>query len=266
MQNSKDKRLRALRLVKSNDTDNGQPQLLMGSDNYYRKVESYATKIRSMSDVGEIIKVLDVVLSETRGLQFSDEVNAAQEQVKHAEGKIESLKDELEQLRELVQTDQMTGALNRRGMNEVFAREAARSDRHAHPLSLAILDLDDFKAINDTYGHAFGDRALIHLVSTAKETLRPSDAIVRFGGEEFVILLPDADTEEAMLVIRRLQNNLVKHCLVTDDEQLLPFTFSAGVASRSFSENQNALISRADNALYQAKRAGKNRIIPATLF
>lgn len=246
--------------------ENGRSKSLIGSEMYYRKVEGYAEKIRGMSDVDEIIKVLDIVLSETRELRLSDEVCAAQEQVKHAENKIESLKDELEQLRELVQTDQMTGALNRRGLNEVFAREAARADRHAHPLSLALLDLDDFKAINDTYGHAFGDRALIHLASTAREVLRPSDVIARFGGEEFVILLPDADTEEAILVIRRLQNSLVKHFLITDDEQLLPFTFSAGVASRSFSENQNSLISRADNALYQAKRAGKNRIMPAELF
>tara|TARA_R110002073_G_scaffold334987_1_gene525869 strand:- start:336 stop:1139 length:804 start_codon:yes stop_codon:yes gene_type:complete len=257
----KEKQVPPLRLIRATDHKNDQRKPLIGSDEYYTQVKGYAQQIRGMSDVSEIINMLDVVLSETKGLQLSDEVCAANEQVTLAEEKIGALKNELEQLRELVQTDQMTGALNRRGLNEVFTREAARADRNAQSLSVVMIDLDDFKQINDIYGHQSGDSALMHLVSIAKETLRPSDIIARYGGEEFVVLLPDAEIEAAVSVIHRLQNCLEKKCLVLAKDQSLPFTFSAGVASRSFGENQNSLISRADKALYQAKRTGKNRVV-----
>jgi diguanylate cyclase (GGDEF)-like protein len=205
------------------------------------------------------------VLSETRGLRFSDEVFTAQEQVKRAEQKIESLKSELEQLRGLVQTDQMTGAFNRRGLEDIFKREAARADRNAQSLGVVLVDLDNFKQINDNLGHQYGDSVLINFVTVAKETLRPSDIVARFGGEEFVILLPDVEMQDALTVIQRIQNNLTKNYSIQADNQILPITFSAGVALRSFGEHQNSVISRADKALYQAKRTGKNRAIPALI-
>ncbi|MDP1557318.1 MAG: GGDEF domain-containing protein [Nitrosomonas sp.] len=260
------KERRRLRLVKSADTirdpimtKNKKP--LIDSDAYYKQVEHYAQQIRGTSDVDEIISILDIVLSETKELHFSDEVCAAREQMQHAERKIELMKGELEQLRELVHTDQMTGAFNRRGLDEIFIREAARADRNEASLCVVLLDLDNFKQINDNYGHQFGDNALMHLVTIAKETLRPSDIIARYGGEEFVVLLPDIGLGEGMLVIRRLQNNLAKKCLPHIENQAIKITFSAGVAVREFGEHQNSAISRADKALYQAKHAGKNRVI-----
>ncbi|WP_293005105.1 GGDEF domain-containing protein [Nitrosomonas sp.] len=236
---------------------------MIDSEDYYKQVERYADQIRKTRNADEIIRILDVVLSETRGLKFSDEVFAAQEQVKRAERKIELLKGELEQLRGLVQTDQMTGAFNRRGLDEIFKREAARADRNAQSLGVVLIDLDNFKKINDNFGHQYGDSVLINLVTVAKETLRPSDIVARFGGEEFVILLPEVELEDALTIIQRLQNNLGKNFSLQIDNQSMPVTFSAGVALRSFGEHQNSVISRADKALYQAKRAGKNRAIPA---
>jgi len=258
----------SLRLVKSTDTAENSimsdsKKTTVDSEKYYKQVERYAQQIRGTNDVDEIINILDVVLSETKGLQFSDEVYAAREQVQRAEKKIELLKSELEQLRELVHTDQMTGAFNRRGFDEIFVREAARSDRNDISLCAVLLDLDNFKKINDNYGHQFGDSALMHLVTVAKETLRPSDIISRFGGEEFIILLPDISLQKAISVMHRLQSNLAKQTLAHSDNQSVLITFSAGVASREFGEHQNSVISRADKVLYQAKRAGKNRVIPA---
>ena len=263
MQVTKEKK--SLRLIKSIDTVKDPATLdrrrsSIGSDEYYQHVERYAQQIRHTSDVNEIINILDLVLSETRGLQLNDEVHVAEEKVQHAEQKIELLKNEMEQLRELVHTDQMTGAFNRRGLEEVFVREAARADRKVVSLCVALLDLDNFKNINDTCGHQFGDTVLMHLVSIAKETLRPSDIIARFGGEEFVILLPDVTMEAALSVICRLQKTLAKHCLLQPDDQPLSVTFSAGVAIRRFGEHQNTVIKRADEALYRAKYTGKNRV------
>lgn len=261
----KQKQKRMLRLVKSTDAIKSEQKPMIDSEDYYKQVEHYAEQIRKTSNADEIIRILDIVLSETRGLRFNDEVFAAQEQIKRAEQKIELLKSELEQLRGLVQTDQMTGAFNRRGLDEIFKREAARADRNAQSLGVVVIDLDNFKKINDNLGHQYGDSVLINFASVAKETLRPSDIVARFGGEEFVILLPDVEIEDALTIIHRLQNNLTKNFSIQIDNQSMPITFSAGVALRSFGEHQNSVISRADKALYQAKRTGKNRAIPALI-
>ncbi len=235
----------------------------IGSEEYYKQVEHYAQKIRRTSDVDEIIGILDVVLAETRGLHLADEVHTAQAQVQHAEQKIELLKDELAQLRELVHADQMTGAFNRRGLNEIFMREAARADRSDTPLCVALLDIDNFKQINDTYGHQFGDSVLMHLVAIAKEILRPSDIVARFGGEEFVVLLPDICIDEAIFVMNRLRENIAKKCLLQPDNKPFSFTFSAGIAVRKYDELQNSVIQRADEAMYRAKHSGKDKVLSA---
>ena len=261
----KQKQKRMLRLVKSTDAIKSEQKPMIDSEDYYKQVERYAEQIRNTRNADEIISILDIVLSETRGLRFSDEVFTAQEQVKRAEQKIESLKSELEQLRGLVQTDQMTGAFNRRGLDDIFKREAARADRNAQSLGVVLIDLDNFKQINDNFGHQYGDSVLINFVNVAKETLRPSDIVARFGGEEFVILLPDVEMEDALTIISRLQNNLGKIFSIQVDKQSIPVTFFAGVALRSFGEHQNSVISRADKALYQAKRTGKNQAIPALI-
>lgn len=257
------KQKRTLRLVKSTNAIRNEHKPMVDSEDYYKQVEHYAEQIRKTRNADEIIRILDMVLSETRGLKFSDEVFASQEQVKRAEQKIELLKGELEQMRGLVQTDQMTGAFNRRGLDDIFKREAARADRNAQSLGVVLIDLDDFKKINDNFGHQYGDSVLINLVTVAKETLRPSDIVARFGGEEFVILLPEVEIEDALTIIQRLQNNLAKNFSLQVDNQSMPITFSAGVALRSFGELQSSVISRADKALYQAKQTGKNRAIPA---
>lgn len=266
MHSISDRKKSPLRLVKPIKKNKGKTErALIDTQEYYEQVEQYASQIRQADNTDEIIQILDIVLSETRGRQFKDEVHAAQEQVLLAERKIELMKSELEQLRALIQIDQMTGAFNRRGLDELFNREAARADRHAQSLCVVLVDLDNFKQINDRYGHQFGDEVLIKLVSVAKDTLRPSDIVARFGGEEFVILLPDIEIDEAVSVIHRLQKNLSLCNMTPQTSEILPITFSAGVALRSFGEHQKSVVSRADEALYQAKNTGKNRVVSACL-
>jgi diguanylate cyclase len=230
---------------------------------YYKQVEQFAQQIRKSSDVSEIIGMLETVLNKTRDIPHGSDIYSAQEQVRLAEKKIELLKLELEQLRELVHTDPMTGTFNRRGLNAIYLREAARADRNESTLCAVLIDLDNFKFINDTHGHQFGDAVLIHFARIARESLRPSDVIARYGGEEFIILLPDITTESAACVMQRLQHNFSLKTLTGVDGEAVSVTFSGGMALRRFRENQNSLIKRADEALYLAKNSGKNRVMLA---
>jgi diguanylate cyclase len=233
-----------------------------GVSDYYKRIERYAQQIRQTTGINEIINILDAALVETRALNSSDELQAAREQAHRAEREIELLKNELEQLRELAHADPLTGAVNRGGLDEAFCREAARADRRSSPFCVAVLDLDDFKQINDTHGHQAGDNALLHLVKIARQTLRPNDIIARFGGEEFVILLPDTGIEATVSTIHRLQRNLTASSFLHAG-QPLPITFSAGATPRAQYEQQSTVIGRADGALYEAKHAGKNRVVAA---
>ncbi|MBC7574712.1 MAG: GGDEF domain-containing protein, partial [Herminiimonas sp.] len=206
----------------------------------------------------------DDVMVETRAAQSEalrsrDEMNQARQEMQTAEDRIHELESKLEQLSELVREDQLTGSLNRRGLDDVFEREFARVDRQGNALCIAMLDLDDFKRLNDTHGHIAGDEALVHLVNLIKETLRTMDVVGRFGGEEFLIILPDTTLVLAAQTITRLQRELTKRIFMVNNERLL-ITFSAGVAARRAGETQTELIKRADAALYEAKKAGKNRV------
>lgn len=235
------------------------------ADVYDKQVEQFAQQIRKTSDVSEIIGMLEAVLNKSRDVSYGADIYHAQEQVRLAEKKIESLKLELEQLRELVHTDPLTGTFNRRGLNAVYLREAARADRNENTLCAVLIDLDDFKHINDTHGHQFGDAVLAHFARIARESLRPSDVIARYGGEEFVILLPDITDESAAWVMQRLQANLASKALLDTDGHPVPITFSGGMALRRFQESQNSLLKRADEALYLAKNSGKCRVMLAPI-
>jgi diguanylate cyclase len=234
---------------------------------YHEKIDIYSRKISQAPDIGTLNKILDDVMRETRNaqkeaLKSRDEMIKARQEVQEAENRIHMLESKLEQMSELVREDQLTGSLNRRGLDDVFEREVARSERRHTPFCIAMLDLDDFKKLNDTHGHLAGDEALIHLVKVVKETLRTMDVIARFGGEEFLIMLPDTPLEEATQTVTRVQRELTKQIFMYNNEKLL-ITFSAGVALRQPNEDQASLIKRADAALYRAKQAGKNRVVAA---
>ena len=232
-------------------------------NDYYNRIEEYAQKIRSTQDVRDIIGILDEALIETRALHTANEMAIVHQQVELAEQRIEQLKSELELVTRLVREDQLTGALNRRGLDDALEREAARAERATTPLCIALIDIDNFKKINDTYGHQVGDIVLVHLVAIIRETIRTNDLIGRYGGEEFLLLLPDSRLEEACAVMGRIQRELAHKPISWGNQQLL-VTFSAGVAMRAPGEAQLALIDRADRALYEAKRVGKDRVIVAS--
>jgi diguanylate cyclase len=147
-------------------------------------------------------------------------------------------------------------------MDEAFDREFERADRHNTPLSLAMLDIDHFKRINDSMGHSTGDMALAHLAKVVKSVLRSTDILARYGGEEFVILLPGTKQFDAVNVVMGVQRDLTKNFFMHNNERVL-ITFSAGVAERLTGETVDEVLPRADAALYEAKRAGRNRVVGA---
>jgi diguanylate cyclase len=234
---------------------------------YQEKIGGFSERIRGAGNIEELNDVLEGVLRETKIVQAEalasrDRMLAAHQEVQEAEARIRALESQLQHMSELVREDQLTGSLNRRGLDDVFERESARADRRGTPLCIALLDLDNFKKLNDTYGHLVGDNALRHLVKVVKDTLRSMDVIARFGGEEFLILLPETNTEAASSAMVRVQRELTRHFFLHENEKML-ITFSCGVALRRQNEDQAGLIARADRAMYTAKQSGKNRVVVA---
>ncbi|MDZ7661450.1 GGDEF domain-containing protein [Thiohalophilus sp.] len=157
-----------------------------------------------------------------------------------------------EVLEGLSQIDPLTGAVNRRQLDYELKREISRAVRSHTDLSLAFIDLDHFKEFNDTYGHQVGDSLLKQLVTVWRGVLRSTDVVARIGGEEFLILFPDTNSEQAQIVLERLRN------LVPRGQ-----TFSAGLATLESDETADGFIARADKAMYTAKHRGRNRIFLA---
>lgn len=219
-----------------------------------------------LSVASDVNKMLDDILRShpMREKVLSTHIEAliARQEMRTAEKRIRELESELAKMRELISEDQLTGSLNRRGLNDALERELARATRRQSPLCVALLDLDDFKKLNDTHGHCAGDAALVHVVRVIKDTLRKMDVIGRFGGEEFMILLPDTPLENAVQTLVRLQATLSREVLEHNGMHL-SITFSAGVTLCGDGESQAELVERADGALYRAKKAGKNRVFSA---
>lgn len=245
------------RLAEFSETTNG----------YHDKIERCAEQISQASDISQLSDVLDVVMQETRAIQLNaqrsrDELHEMRRRVEETEKEVDRLQHELAETSEMIRIDPLTGALNRKGMDDALEREVARAVRHEAMLCLGLLDIDNFKKLNDTYGHQVGDEALKHLAAVIRETLRPQDTLARYGGEEFLILLPDTTLDAAVLTLTRLQRELTRKFFLHENQKML-ITFSAGVAERGPQEAAMDAVKRADAAMYLAKRAGKNRVVAA---
>jgi diguanylate cyclase len=235
------------------------------TSDYHDKIELCVQKISKADDISQLEDVLAEVISETRIVQLNaqrsrDDLRITKQRVDDAEKRINELQEELDKASTLVRHDQLTGSLNRRGLEETFESEVSRALRRKSQLCVALLDIDNFKKLNDSLGHEAGDAALIHLVTVIRETLRPQDTLARFGGEEFVILLPDTSLPDAKKALVRLQRELTKRFFLHDNEKVL-ITFSAGLTDFRSDDTQASVTKRADEAMYQAKNTGKNRVV-----
>ena len=184
------------------------------------------------------------------------------EKAQATEAELARLHKELDTVSTQARHDVLTGVLNRKGLNEALIREVADVRRKDTPLSVSLLDIDNFKKLNDTRGHSTGDAALTHLATVTRESLRPQDTLARYGGEEFVIAMPDTQLEQGVEAMTRLQRELTRRFFLADGEKIV-ITFSAGVAQLAPDETAEDAIKRADQAMYLAKRAGRNRVVGA---
>lgn len=232
---------------------------------FQTKLEENARQIEQAKSLEEIAPVLKEVVQATRTMalesqQSSEELQAMRERANQTEAELTRLHQELDRISIQARHDPLTGALNRKGLEEAVEKELSTVRRKETPLCVSLLDIDNFKKLNDTLGHATGDAALTHLSQVARECMRPQDTLARYGGEEFVILMPDTALEQGIAAMTRLQRELTTRFFMSGTEKVL-ITFSAGVAQLEPGESGNDAIKRADQAMYLAKRSGKNRVV-----
>ena len=189
----------------------------------------------------------------------------------HREGRLVEvaalLRAETASLEELAMTDQLTGLPNRRSFDTRLGIEFRRAQRYGRPLSVALLDLDFFKRVNDSRGHAAGDMVLIETASLIRRYLRESDVAARYGGEEFIVLLPESGEDAALVAAEKLRQVIEAHRF-GDSASPLPLTVSIGVASLPYAgiDSPARLVELADRALYRAKETGRNRVVAASVM
>ncbi len=234
---------------------------------YGSKLEESARMVEQAKTLEELTPVLKEIVSTTRTmaantLSARDELHGMRERAGATEAEIVKLHMELDRVSAQARHDPLTGALNRKGLDEALNREVSAMRRKESPFCVALLDIDNFKRLNDSLGHATGDQALAHLARVARESMRPQDTLARYGGEEFVILLPDTPLDRGVEAMTRLQRELTRNFFLAGTEKVL-ITFSAGVAQVGPDEDSGDAIKRADQAMYTAKRAGKNRVYGA---
>jgi diguanylate cyclase (GGDEF)-like protein len=173
----------------------------------------------------------------------------------------EELEKDRQALRELSARDPLTGLSNHREFFRLLREETQRSQRYRHPLSLLMIDLDYFKRVNDTYGHPAGDRVLCAVAGIIRRELRQVDHVARYGGEEFAVILPETAVSEALAIASRIRQAVAARPLAISEGEGVELTISIGLAV--FPDDaaaEEGLVEQADQALYAAKAAGRNRV------
>lgn len=234
---------------------------------YHGQLTQCAERISHVGDLKELQPVLQEVMTATQAMTqkssaMRNELHDLRQRADTANAEIERLRLELERTSAQARHDPLTGTLNRKGMDEALKREISSSLRSDQPLCLALMDLDDFKILNDRLGHTVGDAALVHLTKVMRAVMRPQDQLARYGGEEFVLILPNTTVEQGVEALKRLQRELSAHFFLNNQEHVL-ITFSAGVTQLAPDEESAVALQRADQAMYLAKRTGKNRVVAA---
>lgn len=187
--------------------------------------------------------------------------------LRKTQSQVEGIRESFQRAIEEARTDALTQIANRKSFDEALARDVSRASRRGTmPLSLLVLDIDHFKAFNDRYGHPIGDGVIKHVAKMLQESVRQGDIPARIGGEEFAVILSNADPAVAANVAERIRQKISERNLVrrSTNETIGTVTVSVGVATYVAAENPMAFLARADSALYEAKRGGRNRVCVAS--
>lgn len=234
---------------------------------FYRRVYDQSEKIEQITRLDDIKKIKSALQHEIDQMREIVDVKKDQDkrQVKHLAGQVEALRQELQMARTKSMTDGLTGIYNREAFDASLEEYIERCVVMNSDFALLMLDLDDFKSINDTHGHLIGDRVLVAFAQKCRKSIRGDDIIARYGGEEFAILLAGANLRNALNKARQICGMIASARYATCDgnreKDYLSITVSIGVCVFKKGDTPESLISRADKALYKAKRRGKNRAV-----
>lgn len=199
--------------------------------------------------------------------ELEDEIKARTNDIQttnqHLLSKTKELEKAKERLTQQATIDALSSLYNRRYFTDVSERSFDGALRYKKELSIIMLDLDDFKKINDTYGHAIGDKVIVHSAKIIKDSIRSSDIAARYGGEEFIILVPQINSDETLALANRIRQDIQDATVKTDADETIPFTVSIGIAHLQTGKDTSIeqVINRADKALYEAKANNKNQVV-----
>jgi len=230
---------------------------------YGEQLGGYAATIEQADSIEGLQNLVRQMLQDNWAVQTevaeaSTRLQSGRAEVSQLASRVRELESELLRLSEEVSVDALTQVANRRGLAQAFEAESARHARDGGTLAVALIDIDHFKKLNDSLGHNVGDEALKSLAARVRAGLRPVDHVARFGGEEFVLLLPSTELSQAQQSLTRLQRDLTASLFLHEGREVF-VTFSGGVTAWRHGEPLDAAIERADEALYEAKRSGRNR-------
>jgi len=233
---------------------------------YNRKIITQSEKIEKVSFLDDLKQVKQTLTKEISHLRETVHEKSIRDKsrMKELSSKVSGLRDELEQVRSEAETDGLTGVYNRKSFDCYIEELVNRNAKVPSPFALLLIDIDNFKSVNDTYGHTVGDRVLASVASNCRQQIRADDFVGRYGGEEFVVVLPQASLRNAHKKAKNLCKEFAAIRYALDgsaDGETLTVTVSIGVSAFSKGDTSTAVINRADKALYAAKRAGKNRAL-----
>ena len=239
----------------------------LGTENqtYNRKVYGQSKQLEAITILDDIKTMKKNIKKEVMSIQAIVRKKEEQDrqQMEALAKQISSLNVELKKVKTKAMTDGLTKAYNREAFDSYIRKIVDQNSIKSSPFSLLMLDIDDFKKINDGYGHQIGDRVLVALVKKCAEFIRDEDFLARYGGEEFIIVLPGASLRNALKKAQRLRKTIAETHYTTDKEKGgkgLSITVSIGASSFRKNDSVSTVIDRSDQALYQAKRTGKNRV------
>ncbi len=224
-------------------------------------LETCAMELNQSSSLEQITRITELIVLETK--QIVESCRTLKSRLDSTVSENDTLSKEIEDVKQAVKTDMLTSLLNRRGFDRAMSQLLEKRITTREPLSVIMLDIDHFKQVNDTYGHLVGDNVLKMLSKLLKDCIKGQDVAARFGGEEFILALPQTIIEGAYTVAEQIRSNLqkIKWKIKDSGKSIGQISVSLGVALYRDGESIEAVIKRADAALYHAKNTGRNRTV-----
>ncbi len=231
---------------------------------FQQKIDHYTERVKQTNQAIDLKLILEKLMEDTRHMQLDmlrtrDELIKTRQQADATQQRVDELRHHLRQVSEQTRDDRLTGALSHRALVETFSEEQEQMMQSGKPLCLVLLDVDNLSELSSQLGSQASDDTLTHLVQIIKTVIRQGDSVIRYGSEEFLILLPDTLLNTAADMMRRLQRELTKRFFMNNNNRLL-ITFSAGVTQYLTNESREQALDRADYAVFLARKQGKNQV------